>query len=39
MRLKEFIIFIVIFTIIYFVSFYLYDKYKNKKALENSENE
>lgn len=38
MRFKEFIIFIIIFTIIYFTSFILYDKYKNKKDIENTEN-
>ena len=34
MRLKEFIIFIIIFTIIYFLSFWIYDYISNKKALK-----
>lgn len=34
MRLKEFIIFLVIFTILYFVCFYIYDRFKNKKDLK-----
>lgn len=38
MRLKEFIYFIIIFTIIYFLSLYIYDQIKNKKAL-NKKNE
>lgn len=33
MRLKEFIIFIIIFTICYFTAFALYDYFSNKKAL------
>lgn len=39
MRLKEFIIFIIIFTIIYFLSFYIYDTVTNKKALERRKKE
>ncbi len=34
MRLKEFIIFIIIFTIIYVLFFKIYDHFANKKAIE-----
>lgn len=34
MRLKGFIIFIIIFTIVYFVGFYIYDRFASKKATE-----
>lgn len=37
MRLKEFIIFIIIFTILYFGGLALYDYYKNKKDEEKNE--
>ena len=37
MRLKKFIIFILIFTIFYFVGFYIYDRFKNKKYLKKKE--
>lgn len=37
MRLKEFIIFIIIFTVIYFLGFWIYDYISNKKALKKSE--
>ena len=37
MRLKEFIIFLIIFTICYFLFFYFYDVFTNKKALEKNE--
>ena len=37
MRFKTFIIFLIIFTIIYFGGFYLYDYFKNKKDVENKE--
>ena len=36
MRLKPFIVFIIIFTIIYFVGFKIYDHFKNKKDEENT---
>lgn len=36
MRLKPFIIFIIIFTIVYFVGFAIYDKIKNKKDEEKT---
>ena len=39
MRLKEFIIFIIIFTIIYFLAFYIYDQIKNKKAVQKKNEE
>lgn len=39
MRLKEFIIFIIIFTIIYFLGFYIYDSIVNKKASEKRDKE
>ena len=37
MRLKEFIVFIIFFTIIYFLGFYIYDRFMNKKSLEERE--
>ena len=36
MRLKEFIIFIIIFTIIYFAGFAIFDHFKNKKDEEKT---
>ncbi len=36
MRLKEFIIFIIIFTIIYFLSFAIYDYFQNKKDIKKA---
>ena len=37
MRLKPFIVFLVIFTIIYFGGFMIYDHFRNKKDLEDKE--
>ena len=39
MRLKPFIIFIIIFTIIYFAGFKIFDHFKNKKDEEKTKNE
>jgi hypothetical protein len=36
MRLKPFIVFLIIFTIIYFVGFMIYDHFKNKKDEEKT---
>jgi len=39
MRLKDFIIFIIIFSIIYFLAFYIYDIITNKKAIKRRNDE
>ena len=39
MRLKPFIIFIIIFTICYYGGWYLFDRYKNKKDMEKTAKE